>query len=80
VLPDPKLSVKENWPWPVDNAFNHRDLRVEEDVSDLELVSYFGGVPHHLTIFSPVLSMMWKIDKNSVWDRSVRLRAGGDLE
>ena len=64
----------------MDNAFNHRDLRVEEDVSDLELVSNFGGVPHYLTRFSPVLSMTWKIDKNSVWDRSVRLRAGGDLE
>jgi hypothetical protein len=61
-------------------AFNHRDLRVEEDVSDLEFVSYFGGVPHDITRFSPDLSMMWKIDKNSVWDRGVRLRAGDDLE
>jgi hypothetical protein len=64
----------------MDYAFNHRDLRVEEDVSDLEFVSYFGGVPQHITRFSPVLSMMWKTDKSSAWDRGVRLRAGGDLE
>jgi hypothetical protein len=63
----------------MDYAFNHRDLRVEEDVSDLEFVFYFGGVPHHLTRFSPVLSMMWKTDESSVWDRGVRLRAGGVL-
>ena len=61
-------------------AFNHRDLRVEEDVSDLEFVSYFGGVPHYIIRIASVLSMMWKTDKNSVWDRGVRLRAGGDLE
>ena len=61
-------------------AFNHRDLRVEEDVSDLEFVSYFGGVPHSITRLLIVLYMMWKTDKNSVWDRGVRLRAGGDLE
>ena len=61
-------------------ALNHRDLRLEEDVSDLEFVSYFGGVPHYVTRFSPVLSVMWKIDKSSVWDRGVRLRAGGDIK
>ena len=60
-------------------AFNHRDLRVEEDVSDLEFVSYFGGVPHHITRFSHVLSMMWKTVKSSVWILGVRLRAGGVL-
>ena len=60
----------------MDYAFNHRDLRVEEDVSDLEFVSYFGGVPRYLIRFLHVLYMMWKIDKNSVWDRGVRLRAG----
>jgi hypothetical protein len=51
----------------MDNAFNHRDLRVEEDVSDLQLVSYFGGVPHHLTIFSPVVS---------ICGRSIKTRFG----
>jgi hypothetical protein len=64
----------------MDYAFNHRDLRVEEDVSDLEFVSYLGGVPHYLTRFSPVLHLMRKTDKNSVWDRGVRLRVGGELE
>jgi hypothetical protein len=63
-----------------DYAFNYMDWRVEEDVSDLEFVSHFGGVPHDLTRFPPVLHLMRKTDKNSAWDRGVRLRGGGDLE
>jgi hypothetical protein len=63
----------------IDYAFNHRDLRVEEDVSDLEFISHFGGVPHYITMFPPVLSVMLQTDQNSVLGRGVRLRAGGDL-
>jgi hypothetical protein len=64
----------------MDNAFNHRDLRVEEAVSDLHLVSYFGRRATSPNNILACCLHMWKIDKNSVWDRSVRLRAGGDLE
>ena len=64
----------------MDYAFNHRDLRGEEDVSGLEFDLLFWRRVHLQNNVRKRYYMSLETDQSSVCGRGVRLRAGGDLE
>ena len=50
----------------MDYAFNHRDLRVKEDVSDLEFDLLFWRSTEFITMLKNVIVMKRKADQYSV--------------